>query len=209
MRILIVDDHEVVRAGVMQILSDEFGKATFGEAADSAEAVGAMLKGKWDLAIVDISMPGRSGLDLLKQMKGLRPQMPVLILSMYPEEQYAVRALRAGAAGYLTKASLSEELVNAVRKIQAGGKYINAGLAERLAAELSAPSVKPPHESLSDRELEVLRLIAAGKTTKGIARELSLCVNTVSTYRARVLKKMNMQTNAELIRYAIENKLLD
>ena len=208
MRILIVDDHAVVRAGVKQILADAFPDAAFGEAADGRQAVAFALDKAWDLAIVDVAMPGRSGVDVLKDLKALRPKLPVLVFSMYPEEQYAVRALRAGAAGYLTKASLSDELVAAVRKALDGGRYVSAELAERLASELGSPAKGLPHEALSDRELEVLRRLGAGKAVKQIAAELSLSASTVSTYRRRLLGKMRLKTTAELIRYAIEKRLL-
>jgi len=208
MRILIVDDHAVVRAGVRQILADAFPDAAFGEAADGRQAVASALDKAWNLAIVDVAMPGRSGVDVLKDLKALRPKLPVLVFSMYPEEQYAVRALRAGAAGYLTKGNLSDELVAAVRKALAGGRYVSAELAERLASELGAPAKGPPHKALSDRELEVLRRIGAGKAVKQIAAELSLSASTVSTYRKRLLGKMRLRTTTELIRYAVEHKLL-
>ena len=209
MRILIVDDHAVVRAGVRQILADAFPDAAFGEAADGRQAVASAMDKVWDLAVVDVAMPGRSGVDVLKDMKALRPKLPVLVFSMYPEEQYAVRALRAGAAGYLTKASLSDELVAAVRKALAGGRYVSAELAERLASELGTPAKGPPHEALSDRELEVLRRLGAGKAVKQIAAELSLSANTVSTYRKRILEKLKLHANADLIRYAVEHKMLE
>ena len=208
MRILIVDDHAVVRAGVRQILADAFPDAAFGEAADGRQAVASALDKAWNLAIVDVAMPGRSGVDVLKDLKALRPKLPVLVFSMYPEEQYAVRALRAGAAGYLTKGNLSDELVAAVRKALAGGRYVSAELAERLASELGSPAKGLPHEALSDRELEVLRRIGAGKAVKQIAAELSLSASTVSTYRKRLLGKMRLRTTTELIRYAVEHKLL-
>jgi len=207
MRILIADDHAVVRDGVKLILSEEFKGSVFGDAVDGQEAVKAVLNGTWDLVILDISMPGRSGLEILKEVKALCPQLPVLMFSMYSEEQYAIRALRAGAAGYITKASISEEIVKAVLKIVAGGKYVSAELAERLAGEIAEPSEKPPHQSLSDRELQVLSLIGAGKAVKEIARELSVSVSTVSTYRTRILEKMKMQTTVELIRYVLEHNL--
>jgi len=209
MRVLIADDHAVVRGGVKLALLEEFGEIVLGEAATGAEAVSSVLTGTWDLVIMDISMPGRSGLEALKQLKELRPELPVLMFSMYPEEQYAVRALRAGAAGYLTKASIPEELVKAVHKTLAGGKYVSAELAERLAAEAGPPSDKPPHEALSDREYQILRLLASGKTAKEIAGELGISVNTASTYHARIRAKMKLQTDAELTRYAVEHKLLD
>jgi two-component system invasion response regulator UvrY len=209
MRVLIADDHAGVRGGVKQTLLEEFSEIVFGEAATGSEAVSSILNGTWDLVIMDIAMPGRSGLETLKQLRELRPELPVLMFSMYPEKQYAVRALRAGAAGYLIKASIPEELVKAVHKILTGGKYVSAELAERLAAEVGSPSDKPPHEDLSDREYQILRLLAAGKSAKEIAGELGISTNTVSTYHVRIRTKMKMQTDAELTRYAVERKLLD
>jgi len=207
MRILIADDHNVVRRGLRQVLADEFKKIEFGEANDARQAVAKALQQKWDLMVLDIAMPGRSGLDVLKELKVQCPKLPVLVLSMYPERQYALRAFRSGAAGYLTKASASSELVSAVKKILAGGKYVSATLAEQLAGELADPAHEASHETLSDREFEILCLIASGKTVKEIAVKLTLSANTVSTYRARVLKKMKMETSAELTHYAIANKL--
>lgn len=207
MRILIADDHDVVRRGLREMLADEFKDAEFGEASDARQAVSKALLRKWDLLVLDIAMPGRSGLDALKEVKVQRPKLPVLVLSMYPERQYALRALRSGAAGYLTKASASAELVGAVKKILDGGKYVSATLAEQLAGELTAPTRGVPHETLSDREFEVLCLIASGKTVKEIATTLTLSVNTISTHRSRILAKMKMKTSAELTHYAIANKL--
>lgn len=209
MKILIADDHAVVRGGLKQTLLEEFGETTFGEAATGSEAVHFVLNDTWDFVIMDVSMPGSTGLEALKQLKELRPELPVLMFSMYPEEQYAVRALSAGAAGYLSKASIPEELVTAVHKILAGGKYVSAKLAERLATELGSPSDQSPHEALSDREYHVLRLLALGKTVKEIAGELGISGNTVSTYHSRIRTKMKLHTGAELTRYAVEHKLLD
>ena len=163
----------------------------------------------WDLVILDITMPGRSGLDLLRDLQQLRPELPVLILSMHPEDQYAKRVLRAGAAGYMNKETAPKELVKAVRKVLDGGRYVSAGLAEKLAADLSADAARLPHERLSDREFEVMRMIASGKTVSQAADELHLSVTTVSTHRARILEKMGMANNAELMRYAIHNGLID
>ena len=210
MRILIVDDHAVVRTGVRQILADEFPGTAFAEAADARQAIAATLNTSCDLAIVDIAMPGRGGLDLLKDLKALHPGLPVLVFSMYAEQEYAVRALRSGAAGYLAKASLSDELVAAARKALAGGRYVSTELAERLASELGAPAMaRQPHDALSDRELEVLRRLGAGKAVKEIAAALDLSPNTVSTYRKRILEKMGMRSNAELVRYAVERGLIE
>ena len=209
MRILIADDHAVVRQGLILILTQAFGQAEFGEAADSRQTIEAVLKHHWDLVILDLSMPGRNGLDALKELKTHRPALPVLVLSMHPEQQYAVRAFRLGAAGYITKANASAELVRAVGRILAGGRYVSASLGEQLASELSGPGRGVLHERLSDREFEILRLIASGRTVKEIAAELTLSVNTISTYRARILEKMKMQTSAELTHYAISNGLVE
>jgi DNA-binding NarL/FixJ family response regulator len=208
LRFLIADDHAVVRQGLKQILLEEFPDASFGEATNGAEILGLLKQQEWDVVTLDISLPGRSGLEVLKEAREKRPHLKVLVLSMHPEEQYAVRALKAGAAGYLTKQTAPEELVNAVKKILSGGKYVSAALAEKLASALGAPSDRPPHETLSDREYQVFCLIASGKTTGQIAEELNLSVQTISTYRARVLEKMAMSTNAELTRYAIQNGLV-
>lgn len=208
MRILIADDHAVLRQGLMLILAKAFKHAEFGEAADSRQTIEAVLKQHWDLVILDLSMPGRNGLEVLKELKTQRPALPVLVLSMHAEEQYAVRAFRAGAAGYLTKAHASVELVKAAEHILAGGRYVSATLGEKLAAALGGPGHAMLHETLSDRELEILRLIGAGRTVKEIAAELTLSSNTISTYRARLLEKMKMRTSAELMHYAISNGLV-
>lgn len=184
-RILVVDDHEVVREGLKHIFQEHFGDACFGEAASFGSALDLARREDWDVAVLDISLDGRSGLELLKQLRRMRPRLPVLVLSMHSEEQYARRAFRSGAAGYLTKDSPSEEVVEAVRRVASGGRYVSPGLAERLVYELSSGLERAPHETLSDREFEVMHLIASGKTLSEIASELSLSVNTVSTYRAR------------------------
>jgi DNA-binding NarL/FixJ family response regulator len=207
MRVLIADDHAVVRRGLKQILLDEYGALEVGEASDAHETLRLAREEPWDIVVLDISMPGRSGLEVLKELKQTRPRLPVLILTTHPEEQYAVRVLKAGAAGYMTKESAPEHLVEAVRKVTAGGRYITPTLADLLVTQI-AGAEKPPHESLSDREFQVLRLIASGKSVGQIAEELSLSSNTVSTYRARVLEKMGMRTNAELTHYAISNGLV-
>ena len=209
MRILIADDHAVVRQGLMLILARALGPVEFGEAANSRQTIAAALQQPWDLLILDLSMPGRNGLEVLKELKTQRPALPVLVLSMHAEEQYAVRAFRAGAVGYLTKASASVELVKAVERILAGGRYVSATMGEKLASALGGPGHALLHEKLSDRELEILRLIASGRTVKEIAVELTLSVNTISTYRTRLLEKMNMRTNAELTHYAISNGLVE
>ena len=207
MRVLIADDHAVVRRGLKQILLDEYGALEVGEAGDAHETLRLAREEPWDIVVLDISMPDRSGLEVLKELKQTRPRLPVLILTTHPEEQYAVRVLKAGAAGYMTKESAPEHLVEAVRKVTAGGRYITPTLADLLVTQITGAE-KPPHESLSDREFQVLRLIASGKTVGQIAEELSLSSNTVSTYRARVLEKMGMKTNAELTHYAISNGLV-
>lgn len=201
-RILIVDDHAIVRRGLRELLSDEFRGAAFGEAATAQQALEQVWKKEWDVALLDITLPGRSGLDLLKEVKAARPKLPVLILSVHPEDQFAVRVLKAGAGGYLTKESAPEELVNAVRKILAGGQYVSPTLAEKLALGLRRDSTRAPHETLSDREYEVMCCIASGKTVTEIAGELSLSPKTISTYRARILEKLGLKNNSEIIRYA-------
>lgn len=208
MKILIADDHTVVRQGLKLILASEFKKATFGEASDTSELFERLGQDTWDVIVMDLSMPGGSGLNTLKEIKHHHPRTPVLVLSMYPEDQYAVRTLKAGASGYLTKESASEELVNAMQKVLRGGKYINASVAEKLLLQLGNDDARPPHELLSDREYQVLCMIASGKEVGQIAAHLTLSVKTVSTYRARILEKMNMKTNAELTHYAIENRLV-
>jgi DNA-binding NarL/FixJ family response regulator len=209
MRILIADDHAVVRQGLKQILAGAFKRASFGEAANSQQVLERVWKEAWDIVILDLTMPGRSGLEVLKEIKQAHPKLPVLILSMHPEDQFAVRLLKAGASGYMTKESAPEELVGAVKKAIAGGRYISAGLAEKMAGLLVNDVKVAPHENLSDREFLILRLIAAGKTVGIIARDLSLSVKTVSTYRGRLLEKMGLANNAELLRYAFENNLVE
>ena len=199
----------VVRQGLKLILADHFKKAVFGEARNAQEAFARVTKEKWDVAVLDITLPGRSGLEVLKEMKRLRPKMPVLILSMHPEDQFAVRMLKTGAAGYLTKESAAEELVGAIEKVMRGGRYISPSLAERMATYLDKDVQKAPHERLSDREFLILRMIASGKTVGQIGRELSLSVKTISTYRARVLEKMDMKNNAELTHYAVQQQLVE
>ena len=209
MRILLTDDHAVVRQGLKQILAAEFRKAEFGEAGNAAEAIEKIWRESWDVAVLDISMPGRTGLEVLKEIKRSRPRLPVLVLSMHPEDQFAVRLLKAGAAGYMTKESAPAELVGAVKKVMAGGRYVSPALAEKMASYLAVDVQNPPHERLSDREFHVLRLIASGKPVSAIAKELSLSVKTISTYRARILEKMGMANSAELTHYAIQNHLVD
>ncbi len=209
MRILLADDHVMLRSGLKLILAETFQDTEFGEADDCQQALDAALAHPWDLVLLDISMPGRGGLDVLKEIHAQRPMIPVLVLSMYAEQQFAVRAFRAGAAGYLNKASAGSELIRAVKRILAGGRYVGAMLAEQLAAELGGASGTMLHERLSDREFEILRMIASGKTVKEIADELCLSGSTVSTYRVRIMEKMKMRSNAELTHYAIGNHLVE
>lgn len=208
-KIFIADDHAIVREGLKQILMDTPDMVVAGEAANGQELLEQVSKNYCDLVLLDIAMPGRGGLDILKQLKSERPELPVLMLSMYPEEQYAVRTLKAGACGYLTKESAPEELIAAIRKVFAGGKYVTSSLAEKLAFYVETDLERPVHELLSDREYQVMLMIASGKTVKEIADELSLSVKTISTNRSRALKKMGMKTNAEMTYYAIKQGLVD
>ncbi len=208
-RILVVDDHAIVREGLKQILGDVNDMSVSDEAAGGQEALAKIRGGEFDVVLLDISLPGRSGLEILKEIKTERPRLPVLILSMHAEEQYAVRTLRAGASGYLTKASAPDELIGAIRKVSSGRKYVSSSLAEKLALELDIDTQKPPHAALSDREYQVMMMLASGKSVKEIADELCLSVKTISTYRSRVMEKMNMKKNAELTLYAIQNHLVD
>ena len=209
LRVLIADDHVVVRQGLKQILGGTPELLVAGEATNGQEVLDKVRAEVWDVVVLDISMPDRSGLDILKQLRSERPELPVLVLSMHSEDQYAVRVLKAGANGYLTKDSAPDELVKAIRKVVSGGTYVSSFLAEKLAFEIGTDSSRLPHETLSDREFQVLRLIAAGESVTEIAAELYLSVKTVSTYRARLLQKMNLTTNAELIHYAMHNHLID
>jgi DNA-binding NarL/FixJ family response regulator len=205
-RVLLVDDHDVVRRGLRAILEDRFAAIAICEASGGDEALGA-LSAPFDAVILDLSMPGRSGIDLLAEIKHRHPKLPVLIMSLHGEEQFAVRALRAGAAGYLTKSAASEQLVTAFERIVRGGRYISEALAERLAVAAGGET-GAPHDRLSDREFEVMRGIASGESVSEIAERIHLSVKTVSTYRARLLDKMGMASNAELTRYAIQNGLV-
>jgi DNA-binding NarL/FixJ family response regulator len=207
-KILIADDHPIVRAGIKQILADTPDMIAADEAGNGQEVLQLIGKKEYDVILLDISMPGRSGLEILKDLKTEKPKIPVLILSIYPEEQYAIRALRAGAAGYLTKSSAPNELVAAIRKISGGGRYITADLAEKLASYLTMDLGKPLHEKLSDREYQVMLQIAAGKTVTEIAGDLCLSVKTISTYRTHILEKMCLKNNSEIARYAMQNNLL-
>lgn len=207
-KILVADDHAIVREGLKQIVADTSDMVVAGEAVDGPEVLALVRKEAWDLILLDISMPGRGGIDILKDLKIEKPKLPVLVLSMYPEEQYAIRALKAGASGYLTKESAPEELIEAIRKVSRGGKYLSATLAESLASQLGTNSEKPLHETLSDREYQVMLMIASGKTVTEIATELSLSVKTISTNRVRILRKMGMKNSAELTYYAIKYGLV-
>jgi len=209
MRILIADDHAVFRRGLAETLGEAFSRVTFGEAKTAQETLEHVRRQDWDVVILDISMPGKSGLDILDDLHRLRPKLPVLLLSMHPEGQYARRALKSGAAGYLTKESVPEELKEAVRRVRAGGRYVSATLAENLAFDLRRAADTPVHELLSDREFQVLRMISSDRTVQQIADEIALSVKTISTYRARILLKTGMKTTAELIRYALQTHLVE
>ena len=208
-KIFIADDHPVVRKGLREIIEETSDMKVVDEASNGQEVLAKVFKKDFDVVLLDISMPGRSGLDILKELKSQLPKITVLVLSIHPEEQYAVQVLKAGAAGYLTKKSAPDELVTALRKVSAGGKYVSPSLAEKLASALETGIDKPPHETLSAREYEVMRKIASGKTVAEIAKELFLSPKTISTYRTRILEKMGIKNNAELIRYAIKNRLVD
>ena len=208
-KVLIADDHAILRRGLKEILARELEDAVCGEAKDAQQVLAQVQSGQWDLVILDLSMPGRSGLDVLRDIKGMRPKLPILVLSMYPEDQYGRRILKAGAAGYMNKESAPEELIKAIRKVLAGGRYVSPALAEKLVLDLNEDVARPLHETLSDREFEVLRMIASGKTLTQIAGELYLSVATVSTYRTRILEKMKMTTTAQIMHYALSNHLVD
>lgn len=207
LKILIADDHPVVRKGLKQIIGEIPDMVVADEATSGSEVLSKVREGNYDVVLMDISMPGKDGIEALTQLKDERPDLPVLMLSMHPEEQFAVRVLKTGASGYLNKESAPEELIAAIRKVASGGKYVSSSLAERLAS-LIQKATELPHESLSDREYEVMSLIASGKTVTEIAKELSLSVKTISTYRSRILEKMGMKNNAELIYYAVKNHLV-
>ncbi len=209
MRVLIVDDHHVVRRGVREIFADAFACLQVGEAENSKTALELLMNQEWDLVLLDINLPGRSGLEVLEEAKRLRPQTPVLVLSAYPEEEFAIRSLKAGASGYLTKTLAADEMLAAARKVMSGGRYVTVSLAERLASTLGPDVQSAPHESLSSRELQVLRLIAGARTIKEIAAELGLSQKTVNTYRARLAKKLGLSSNVQLARYALKHNLVD
>ena len=208
-RALIADDHAVLRRGLADVLSEDREIVVRGEAGSCREVLAKLRQGEWDVVVLDLNFPDGNGLDLLREIKRERPKLPVLILTIASEDQYAVRALRSGASGYLTKESAPEELVQAVRKVVAGGRYVSPKLAERLAVMIDRDAEQPLHDQLSEREFQVFRLLASGRAVSQVAEELHLSVKTVSTYRARVLEKMNLRTNAELTVYAVRNHLVE
>lgn len=208
LRILIADDFPLFRRGVKELLADGLEAVTVGECGNSHDLLELVRRKKWDVVILDITMPGSSGTETLKQLKAEYPKLPVLVLSMHPEDQYAVRMFKAGADGYLTKASAPEELVQAIKKVLGGGQYVSSTLGEKLALTVKASTGAAPHEHLSDREYEVMCQIASGKTVSEIAETIHLGVTTISTYRARILEKMKLKNNAELTRYALKRGLV-
>ncbi len=209
MKILLVDDHEIVRRGLKELLTEEFPKAVFGEANTVPQAREMIVQKEWNLVLLDINLPGGSGLDLLGELRQLRPQAAVLVLSSYPEEEFALRSFKLGAAGYLTKDSVADEMLTAVKKVLSGGKYVSATLAENIATALGKGLDQELHETLSTRELEVLRRVATGRTIKEIAAELSLSEKTIGTYRSRISEKLGLSTNVELTRYALKHRLVE
>jgi two-component system invasion response regulator UvrY len=209
MRLLIVDDHQIVRHGLKEVFADAFPGVRVGEAENSQTALELFMKQEWDLVLLDVNIPGRSGLEVLEEVKKLRPQIPVLVLSAYAEEEFAIRSLKLGASGYLHKSFASDEILAAAKKVLAGGKYVTASLAEILAAALGGTARNAPHECLSSRELLVLRLVAGGRTIKEIAEELSLSEKTIGTYRMRIAKKLGLNSNVELTRFALRHRLVD
>ena len=208
-RILIVDDHFVVRQGLKLILREQFPSAIFGEASDGNEALESIWKDHWDVVLLDISMPGRGGLDALKEIKQCQPKLPVIILSMHPEDQFSIRMLKLGASGYIRKDCAGHELVKAVTAAIEGNRYITPAIAEKLAVHLTHDQDAPLHETLSDREYQVMCLLASGKTVKEIGNDLSLSVKTISTYRARILEKLDLKNNSQIMRYAVQRGLVD
>ena len=208
-KVVVVDDHAVVREGIKRIVSESGGMTVSGEASDGHEAIRVIKNQPCDVVLLDITMPNKSGLDVLKELHAASPRLPVLVLSMHPEDQYAVRVLRAGASGYVTKDSAPAKLVQAIRKVVRGGKYVSPSLAEKLVYDLGTDTARSAYEILSDREYQVLCMIASGKTVTDVAEELALSVKTISTYRVRLLEKLNMKNNAELTRYAIKEGLVD
>ncbi|MBI2296077.1 MAG: response regulator transcription factor [Betaproteobacteria bacterium] len=208
-RVLLADDHTIVRAGLKEILADTGDITVAGEAINGQEVLARIREHDYDVAVLDLSMPGRSGIELIRQVKGEKPRLRILVLSMHSEEQYAVRALKAGASGYLTKESAADQLVAAIRRIAAGGAYVSPETAERLALDANRATDAPPHTLLSDREFQVFQLLVNGRSVSEIAARLSLSVKTVSTHKTRIMQKMKLANPAELIRYALEHKLLD
>lgn len=207
-RILIADDHAIVRKGLKQILLEEYPSASICEVGDAESLINQVVQDQWNVVICDLSMPGRSGLDALRQIKQIAPSLPVLIMSMHPEDQYALRVLKAGASGYLGKDAIHDELIKAIHTVLLGKRFITPTVAERLADAFDSDADRLPHELLSDREFDVFKLLAAGKSVSEIASQLSLSITTVSTYRSRIMDKMNMRSNADLTRYAIEKELI-
>ncbi|MGH7164476.1 MAG: response regulator [Nitrospiraceae bacterium] len=209
MNVLIADDHAIVREGLKQIILDTFGDGTIRQAGTGQAALEAVRAEAWDLVILDLNMPDKDGLEVLKDALALRPRLPVIVLSFHPEDQYAVRAFKAGARAYLSKETAPDQLVAAIKTVLAGRKYVSAALAERLVGDLTGETDRALHEALSDRELQVLRLLGSGKTVSEIADQICLSVKTVSTYRARLLEKLQLTTTAQLIRYALDHKLVE
>ncbi|UCE62660.1 MAG: response regulator transcription factor [Nitrospirota bacterium] len=207
LRILVADDHAIVREGLKQVLSEEFEQATISETSTAKGTIDLVKAQKWDILILDIHFPDRNGVEILKEVKSLQPNLPVVVLSLSPEDQYGIRVLKAGGAAYLNKESAPEELISSVKKVLDGGRYVSASLAEQLAASIAPPRTTPLYQTLSDRELEVLEHLGTGSTVSDIAEALSLSVKTVSTYRSRLLEKLRLRTTADLIRYAIEHRL--
>jgi len=208
LKVLIADDHAIVRKGLRQLILEEFPTAQIGEVGDVESLVNQVIRDSWDIVICDISMPGRSGLEALQQIKEIKPALPVLIMSMHPEDQYAVRVFRAGASGYLSKDAVHQELISAIRTLQNGRKFITPGIAEKLVGALDTDKKLEPHEQLSNREFDVMKMLAAGKSITEIADQLSLSATTVSTYRARILEKTGLKNNADITRYALEKRLI-
>lgn len=208
LKVLIADDHSIFRRGLKELLSDGLGAVTVGECSNAFDLLQSVKQKKWDVVILDIGMPGTTGTDALVQLKRHRPSLPVIMLSMHPEDQYAVRMFKAGANAYLTKASAPEELVTAIKKVLAGGNYVSPSLGEKLLHVFHRGEERPPHELLSDREFEVMRLLSSGKTVSQIAASMNLGTTTVSTYRSRILEKLHLKNNAELMRYAVQQNLV-
>lgn len=209
LRVLLADDHDIVQLGLMQLINDHFGAVTFGKAKNSQEALDQCVGQDWDVVVMDINMPGRSGLEILADLKLIHPNLPVLIMSAFPEEEFAVRALKSGAAGYLDKRTLAGEIVTAINRVISGDRYVSVALANQLAAQIGDGGTRSTHDTLSQREFQVLRLIASGKTIKEIAADLELSEKTVGTYRTRISEKLHLGTNVELTRYAMQHRLVE